>query len=86
MTKIHFRPYPPLQTLLFLQRINEDIAESNPVRMVETLVESQNLESFKKLYKKCGCSHCHPKMMLKDSVCLYKQRLFLPENRKAPSP
>ena len=26
MTKIHFRPYIPNQTVLFPQRINEDIA------------------------------------------------------------
>ncbi len=49
MTKIHFRPYNSNQTVLFPQRIDEDIAENNPVRMVDTLVESLNLESFRKL-------------------------------------
>ena len=39
MTKIHFRPYNPNQTVLFPQRIDEDIAENDPVRMVDTLVE-----------------------------------------------
>ena len=32
MTKIHFRPYIPNQTVLFPQRIDEDIAENDPVR------------------------------------------------------
>ncbi len=32
MTKIHFRPYNPNQTVLFPQRIDEDIAENDPVR------------------------------------------------------
>ena len=49
MTKTHFRPYNSNQTVLFPQRIDEDIAENNPVRMVDTLVESLNLESFRKL-------------------------------------
>ncbi len=65
MTKIHYRPYNPKQTVLFPQRIDEDIAENDPVRMVDALVESLNLESFRKLYKKCGRSPYHPKMMLK---------------------
>ena len=50
MAKIHFRPYNSKQTVLFPQRIDEDIAENDPVRMVNALVESLNLESFRKLY------------------------------------
>lgn len=65
MTKIHFRPYTPKQTVLFPQRIDEDIAANDAVRMVDALVESLNLESFRKLYKECGRSPYHPKMMLK---------------------
>ena len=59
MTKIHFRPYNPNQTVLFPPRIDEDIAEHDPVRMVDALVESLNLESFRKLYKECSirCFH-----------------------------
>ena len=43
MTKIHFRSYNPNQTVLFPQRIDEDIAENDPVRMVDALVEGLNL-------------------------------------------
>ena len=64
MAKIHFRPYNPNQTVLFPPRIDEDIAENDPVRMVNALVESLNLESFRKLYKECGRSPYHPRMML----------------------
>ena len=42
MTKIHFRPYNPNQTVLFPPRIDEDIAEHDPVLMVDALVESLN--------------------------------------------
>ena len=69
MPKIHFRPYNPNQTVLFPQRIDEDIAENDPVRMVDALVKSLNLESFRKLYKESGRSPYHPRMMLK--VILY---------------
>ena len=60
MAKIHFRPYNPNQTVLFPQRIDEDIADNDPVRMVDALVESLNLESFRKLYKECGRPRCTP--------------------------
>ena len=65
MSKIHFRAYNPIQTVLFPQRIDEDIADNDPVRMVDALVESLHLESFRKLYKECGSSPYHPNMMLK---------------------
>ena len=76
MTKIHFRPYTPNQTVLFPQRIDEDIAENDPVRMVDALVESLNLESFRKLYKECGRSPYHPKMMLKVILYAYMNNIY----------
>ena len=79
MTKIHFRPYNPNQTVLFPPRIDEDIAEHDPVRMVDALVESLNLESFRKLYKEC----IHPRMMLKVILYAYMNNIYMPENRKA---
>ena len=76
MTKIHFRPYIPNQTVLFPQRIDEDIAENDPVRMVDALVEGLNLESFRKLYKECGRSPYHPKMMLKVILYAYMNNIY----------
>lgn len=69
MAKIHFRPYTPNQTVLFPQRIDEDIAPDAPVRIVNAIVDSLNLDNFKRLYKETGRSPYHPKMMLK--VILY---------------
>lgn len=54
--------------------------------MVNALVESLNLERFRKLYKECGRSPYHPKMMLKVILYAYEQHLLLPENRKTSSP
>ena len=86
MAKIHFRPYNPNQTVLFPQRIDEDIADNDPVRMVDALVESLNLESFRKLYKGMRPQPLpSPDDAQGHSVCLHEQRLLLPENRKAPS-
>ena len=76
MAKIHFRPYNPNQTVLFPQRIDEDIADNDPVRMVDALVESLNLESFRKLYKECGRSPYHPQMMLKVILYAYMNNVY----------
>ena len=76
MTKIHFRPYIPNQTVLFPQRIDEDIAKNDPVRMVDALVESLNLEGFRKLYKECGRSPYHPRMMLKVILYAYMNNIY----------
>ena len=76
MAKIHFRPYIPNQTVLFPQRIDEDIAKNDPVRMVDALVESLNLEGFKKLYKECGRSPYHPRMMLKVILYAYMNNIY----------
>ena len=76
MTKIHFRSYNPNQTVLFPQRIDEDITENDPVRMVDALVEGLNLESFRKLYKECGRSPYHPRMMLKVILYAYMNNIY----------
>ncbi len=76
MTKIHFRPYIPNQTVLFPQRIDENIAKNDPVRMVDALVESLNLEGFRKLYKECGRSPYHPRMMLKVILYAYMNNIY----------
>ncbi len=75
MAKIHFRPYNPNQTVLFPQRIDENIADNDPVRMVDALVESLNLESFRKLYKECG-RPLPPKMMLKVILYAYMNNIY----------
>ena len=61
MTKMHYRPYNPNQTMLFPQSIDEEIAENDPVHLVDALVESLNLESFRKLYRECDRSLTTPR-------------------------
>lgn len=54
--KIHFRDYNPKQTILFPQRIDKDIAENDPVRVVDALVDSLRLENFRGPYNERGRS------------------------------
>ncbi len=52
MAKLHFRPYIPNQTVLFPQRIDENIAATDPVRIVNAVIDNLNLESFKSFIRK----------------------------------
>ena len=76
MAKLHFRPYIPNQTVLFPQRIDENIAVNDPVRIVNAVIDNLNLESFKKLYKETGRCPYHPKMMLKVIIYAYMNNIY----------
>lgn len=76
MAKIHYHPYTPNQLVLFPQRIDEDIAENDPVCIVNAIVDSLNLEAFKKLYKERGRSPYHPRMMLKVILYAYMNNVY----------
>lgn len=76
MAKLHFRPYIPNQTVLFPQRIDENIAYNAPVRIVNAIVDSLNLDNFKKLYKETGRCPYHPKMMLKVILYAYMNNMY----------
>ena len=73
---MHFREYNPNQLILFPQRIDEDIAENAPVRLVSAMVDALKLEDFKKLYRERGRSPYHPKMMLKAIIYGYMNNLY----------
>ena len=75
-TKLHFRDYSPKQMILFPQRLDKDIAENDPVRVVDTVIDSLRLDNFKKLYKERGRSPYHPKMMLKVIIYGYMNNLY----------
>lgn len=76
MPKLHFRPYICNQTVLFPQRIDENIAENDPVRLVNAVVEGLNLDNFRKLYKERGRNPYHPKMMLKVILYAYMNNIY----------
>ena len=74
--KLHFRPHINNQTVLFPQRIDKDIAENDPVRLVNAVVDRLNLENFNKLYKERGRSAYHPRMMLKVIIYAYMNNIY----------
>ena len=45
-SEYHFRSYSQNQTIFFPQRINKDIAEDYPVRLVSRILEQLDLSSF----------------------------------------
>ena len=75
-TKIHFREHINNQTVLFPQRIDRNIAENDPVRLVNHVVDRLNLENFNRLYKERGRSPYHPRMMLKVILYAYMSNIY----------
>ena len=74
-TKLHTGSYSNNDRLFFLLNPSEDIAENDPVRIVDAVVESLDLSEFKELYRERGRCPYHPKMMLK--IILYAYTLDL---------
>ena len=55
---------------------NEDIAENDPVCVVDAIVEGLDLREFKKLYHEKGRCPYHPKMMLKIILYAYMNNIY----------
>ena len=75
-TKLHTKSYNNNDRLFFLLNPNEDIAENDPVRVVDAVVESLDLSDFKKLYRERGRCPYHPKMMLKIILYAYMNNIY----------
>lgn len=76
MTKIHFRPYNSKQIVLFPQRIDEDIADDDPVRIIDAVLDGIDLTNIYKLYKPDGRTSYHPRMMLKAIIYGYMNNVY----------
>ena len=74
--RYHFRPYSPNQTILFPQRIDKDIAQDDPVRLVSCIVDSLDLSGLRKLYKERGRSPYDPKMLLSVVIYAYMNNIY----------
>ena len=62
--------------VLFPQRIDKDIAEDDPVRLISSIVDSLNLTNMRKLYKERGRSPYDPKMLLKVVIYAYMSNIY----------
>ena len=76
MTKVHFRSYIHKKMILFPQRIDRDIAEDDPVRLLDALVDNLMLDNVYKLYKPSGRKPYHPQMMLKVVLYAYMNNIY----------
>ena len=76
MQKYHFRPYSPNQTVLFPQRIDRDIADDDPVRLVSAVIDNLDISGIRRLYKELGRSPYHPKMLLKVIIYAYMNNIY----------
>ena len=74
-TKLHTKNYNNNRLFLTVNP-NEDIAENDPVRVVDAIVEGLDLKDFKKLYKEKGRCPYHPKMMLKIILYAYMNNIY----------
>lgn len=76
MAKVHYRFYSTKQIILFPQRIDEDIAENDPVRIVSDIVDKLDISPFHKLYSYIGRCPYHPRMMLKVIIYAYMNNIY----------
>lgn len=75
-TNLHTKSYSNNGRLFFLLNPNDDIAENDPVRIVDAVVESLDLREFKNLYRERGRCAYHPKMMLKVILYAYMNNIY----------
>ena len=76
MQSSHFRSYYPNQTVLFPQRIDENIAGNDPVRLLSAMIDSLDITRLCDLYCDKGCSPYHPRMMLKVVIYGYMNNIY----------
>ena len=74
--KVVFKVYSPSQVMLLPPSLAELIPLSYPVRVVNEVIESVNLEVLEKAYKGGGTSSYHPKMLLKILVYGYVTNVY----------
>jgi transposase len=74
--KVVFKTYSPNQGMLLPPSLDELIAAAHPVRVVNEVIESLNLELLEKAYKGGGTSSYHPRMLLKILVYGYVSNTY----------
>jgi transposase len=75
-SKVIFKTYSPSQGMLLPPSLEELIPLSHPVRVVNEVIESVNLELLEKAYKGGGTSSYHPRMLLKVLVYGYVSNVY----------
>ena len=61
---------------LFPERLDVDIEENDPVRIVDSVIDNLKIGRFEKLYHDRGANPYHPKMMLKVIIYAYMNNIY----------
>ncbi len=64
-SKVVFKDYNPNQMMLLPPSLEEMIPENHPVRVVNQVIDTIDLDPLLSKYKGGGCSSYHPRLMLK---------------------
>lgn len=71
-----FKSYDQQQLSLLPPSLDELISASDPVRVVNAVVDRLNLKEVERQYKKTGCSAYHPRMMIKVIIYAYLRNTY----------
>ena len=73
---MNFKHYNQRQTALFPYSFDDLISEKHPVRVVDQVVESINIQPLLKAYSNEGNPGYHPKMLLKVMIYAYMSNIY----------
>lgn len=76
MRKPVFKPNLQGQISLFPARLDQNIAEGAPVRLVNQIVEQLDISTIERTYKGGGTSSFHPRVMLKVLFYAYMNNIY----------
>ena len=76
MSKVQFIPNLSKEILLFPSRIDEDIADDAPVRIIDHVLDKIDISNILKLYHVKGRNAFYPRMMLKVLFYAYLNNIY----------
>ena len=76
MAKVQFIPNLSKEILLFPSRIDEDIADNAPVRIIDHVLDKIDISNILKLYHVKGRNAFYPHMMLKVIIYAYMNNIY----------
>ncbi len=81
MAKVIYKSYTQNDNLLFPPSLGDFIAENDPVRVLNTIVDHLDLSKIEATYAGGGTSSYHPRAAGQDSVlCLSAERFLRPKD------
>ena len=76
ISKVQFIPNLSKEILLFPSRIDEDIADDAPERIIDYVLDKIDISNILKLYHVKGRNAFYPRMMLKVIIYAYMNNIY----------